>query len=53
MPDAFYRLLAYPNGIAMIVLGYSLWATARRVRRDATPVQTAAGSRRVTKAGAR
>ena len=25
MPDAFYRLLAYPNGIAMIALGYSLW----------------------------
>ena len=30
MPDAFYRLLAYPNGIAMIGLGYSLWSTARR-----------------------
>ena len=29
MPDAFYRLLAYPNGIAMIGLGYSLWSTAR------------------------
>jgi hypothetical protein len=25
MPDAFYRFLAYPNGIAMIGLGYSLW----------------------------
>jgi hypothetical protein len=25
MPDAFYRLLAFPNGIAMIGLGYSLW----------------------------
>ena len=25
MPDAFYRLLAYPNGIAMIGLGASLW----------------------------
>ena len=30
MPDAFYRLLAFPNGIAMIGLGYSLWSTARR-----------------------
>jgi len=30
MPDAFYRLLAYPNGTAMIGLGYSLWSTARR-----------------------
>ncbi|HET7329124.1 MAG TPA: hypothetical protein VFJ14_17775 [Nocardioidaceae bacterium] len=29
MPDAFYRLLAFPNGIAMIALGYSLWSTAR------------------------
>jgi hypothetical protein len=29
MPDAFYRLLAVPNGIAMIGLGYSLWRTAR------------------------
>jgi hypothetical protein len=29
MPDAFYRLLAFPNAIAMIGLGYSLWRTAR------------------------
>jgi len=29
MPDAFYRLLAFPNGIAMIALGYSLWLAAR------------------------
>ena len=25
MPDAFYRLLAFPNGIAMVGLGVSLW----------------------------
>src|SRR4051794_10175574 len=25
MPDAFYRFLAFPNGIAMIGLGYALW----------------------------
>jgi hypothetical protein len=25
MPDAFYRLLAYPTAIAMIGLGFSLW----------------------------
>ncbi|MFG1624732.1 hypothetical protein [Kribbella sp. NPDC049227] len=31
LPDAFYRLLAFPNGIAMIGLGYSLWRTARTV----------------------
>jgi hypothetical protein len=30
MPDAFYRLLAYPNGIAMIGLGYSLWRHQRQ-----------------------
>jgi hypothetical protein len=30
MPDAFYRLLALPNGIALIGLGYSLWREQRR-----------------------
>lgn len=30
LPDAFYRLLALPNGIAMIVLGVSLVRTAAR-----------------------
>ncbi|HET6651589.1 MAG TPA: hypothetical protein VFH10_03040 [Nocardioides sp.] len=29
MPDAFYRFLAFPNAIAMIGLGYSLWRTTR------------------------
>jgi hypothetical protein len=29
MPDAFYRLLAVPNGVAAIGLGYSLWLTTR------------------------
>ena len=29
MPDAVYRFLAFPNGIAMIALGYSLWQVAR------------------------
>jgi hypothetical protein len=29
LPDAFYRLLAFPNGIAMVALGYSLWRAAR------------------------
>ena len=29
MPDAFYRLLAFPNGIAMIALGVSLWRASR------------------------
>ena len=39
MPDAFYRLLAYPNGIAMIGLGVSLW----RSQRTAPSGQTSAG----------
>ncbi len=29
MPDAFYRLLALPNGIAMMALGFSLWREQR------------------------
>jgi len=29
MPDAFYRFLAVPNGVAMIGLGVSLWRSAR------------------------
>jgi hypothetical protein len=29
MPDAFYRLLAWPNGVAMVALGYSLWRSTR------------------------
>ena len=29
LPDAFYRLLAFPNGIAMIGLGVSLWLGGR------------------------
>jgi hypothetical protein len=27
LPEDFYRLLAYPNAIALIALGYSLWRT--------------------------
>lgn len=30
MPDALYRLIAFPNGIAMIGLGGSLWLVTRR-----------------------
>src|SRR5258705_2979372 len=32
MPDAFYRLLALPNGIAMMALGFSLWREQRPQR---------------------
>ena len=43
MPDAFYRLLALPNGIAMIGLGYSLWRVAGR---DAESTSRVAEARR-------
>jgi hypothetical protein len=49
LPDAFYRLIAYPNGVAMVALGLSLWATARVVpapRVDgASSVTTVGGAR--------
>ncbi|HWI00278.1 MAG TPA: hypothetical protein VNT27_08095 [Propionibacteriaceae bacterium] len=48
MPDAFYRFLAFPNGIAMVALGYSLWRTART---DTTTLATPA-ARVTTTAGA-
>ena len=39
MPDAFYRWLAFPNGIAMIGLGYSLWRVSRQsATAQASPV---------------
>jgi hypothetical protein len=34
-PDDYYRVLAYPNGVAMAGLGYSLWRLAGRTA-DAT-----------------
>ena len=46
MPDAFYRLLAVPNGIALIGLGFSLWQVQRRadarVQAAAEPTEPAA-----------
>jgi hypothetical protein len=50
MPDAFYRFLAFPNGIAMVALGYSLWRTAGT---DAASSSAPADGRRTaTAAGA-
>jgi hypothetical protein len=37
MPDAFYRLLAFPNAIALIGLGYSLWRQELIVIPEAAP----------------
>lgn len=48
MPDAFYRLLAFPNAIALIVLGYSLWTTTRRLTGGTTGTTVAAGKRSMT-----
>jgi hypothetical protein len=50
MPDAFYRLLALPNGIALIALGYSLWVTARS---DTTTMANAGLSTQLDPAGAK
>jgi hypothetical protein len=45
LPDAFYRFLAFPNGIAMIGLGYALWRTARTLPSpvDSRPAVMTAG----------
>jgi hypothetical protein len=42
MPDAFYRLLAFPNGIALIGLGYSLWRAKDIVIPERVPSVSAA-----------
>jgi hypothetical protein len=50
LPDAFYRFLAFPNGIAMIGLGYALWRSVGTATVDGpNPVD---GRRAVTTAGA-
>ena len=51
MPDAFYRLLAFPNGIALIGLGYSLWSTTRTAPSD-TATGTTIDQSQLTTAGA-
>jgi hypothetical protein len=52
MPDALYRLLAYPNGIAMVALGVSLWRVARTSGVDITVHQQRPSDPSVTPAGA-
>jgi hypothetical protein len=49
MPDAFYRFLAFPNGIALIALGYSLWRSVRTL----TPATSSAAPRKASPAGAK
>jgi hypothetical protein len=48
LPDAFYRFLAFPNAVAMIGLGYSLWLSTRT---ETTPPPTAVRSPHVAAAG--
>jgi hypothetical protein len=38
LPDPWFRLLAVPNGIAMIALGYSLWRIAGTERTRTTDI---------------
>jgi hypothetical protein len=52
MPDAFYRLLAFPNGIALIGLGYSLWTTTRVATAHTALPTTTVSSAPVATAGA-
>jgi hypothetical protein len=42
MPDAFYRLLAFPNAIALIGLGVSLWRSQRAVSSEEANAESAA-----------
>lgn len=57
MPDPWFRLLAFPNGIAMIALGYSLWritgtqTTETTVRPESVTLSAAAAVPRVAPAG--
>ncbi|MDQ6686771.1 MAG: hypothetical protein M3Z50_04040 [Actinomycetota bacterium] len=47
LPDPYFRLLAFPNGIAMIALGYSLWRSTRPSTQPTTvdtPLLTATGA---------
>jgi hypothetical protein len=41
MPDAFYRLLAFPNAIALIGLGVSLWRSQRAVSSEEANAESA------------
>jgi hypothetical protein len=45
MPDAFYRLLAFPNAIAMIGLGYSLWKVTSATSESEAAAATIPASR--------
>jgi hypothetical protein len=44
LPDSLYRLLAYPNAVALIGLGYSLWRTQNNQYKAVGSRPTGAGS---------
>jgi hypothetical protein len=54
LPDPWFRLLAFPNGIAMIALGYALWRImgVQRIQSLKTVVPTGTASARVAPVGA-
>jgi len=43
LPDPFYRLVAVPNGVALIALGFSLWRSLRTIERQPQPEPTMVG----------
>lgn len=50
LPDSYYRLLAYPNALALIVLAYSLWRSVGRGETSPRPTDTARTSPRAVPA---
>jgi hypothetical protein len=54
LPDPWFRLLAFPNGIAMIALGYALWRItgAQRAQSTQTAVPAAVPFPRIAPVGA-
>ena len=52
LPQSFERPLAYPTGVALIGLGYSLWRTARTETTETTPRPAGGHAPHLTTAGA-
>ena len=52
LPQSMERLFAFPTGIALVGLGYSLWRTSRAAVTQSTPVPDPVGATTATAAGA-
>ena len=52
LPQSFERPFAYPTGVALVGLGYSLWRTARAGRTETTAPSAGDRAARLTTAGA-